>query len=170
MLTSIFIVPALKNYPLTRLQSSGGPVTEQEPKKKKRLQKPKYAKYVELLEVTDTNSQHKRARVKLMKAKQLQDFITKSIIAKRVRQNAKTVRKNVDTDETVASVLKNRPVPFFDEDRPVIFCENESVSNRLTMSAKDIDSILKSFTNFKEAVEITESGDLLTSHGLMDIE
>lgn len=163
-------MPAPTNYPLTRLQSSGGPVTNQEPKKKKRAQKPKYAKYVELLEVTETNSRHKRARVKLMKARELQSFISKAIIAKRAREEAKTVRdesKKVDVDAFKKDLGKDS---YFYDDKPVIFCENELVSNRLVMSAEDINRILKSFKNFKQAIETIEHGDLETLTGLMDIE
>ncbi|KAL5280867.1 POLRMT family protein [Megaselia abdita] len=170
-------LPAPTNYPLTRLQSSGGPVTEQEPKKKKRFQKPKYSKYVELLEVTETTSRHKRARVKMMKANEVQDFIAKAILAKRAREEAKVNRyeKKESSDIEVFSEkdldLSKSSVPsFLYDDKPVIFCENELVSNKLVMSAQDINRILKSFNNFKEAIETIEHGDVETLTGLMDID
>lgn len=172
----IIAVPAPINYPITRLQSSGGPATEQEPKKKKRPQKPKYSKYVELLEVTDNNSRHKRARVKLMKAKQLQDFIAKTIIAKRAREEAKIVREEKKTSpEVVTSDLNyaesSSIVPTFSfDDKPVVFCESELVSQKLVMSPEDVDKILKSFKNFREVIETIEHGDVETLTGLMEIE
>lgn len=171
-------MPAVNNYPLNRLQSSGGPATEQEPKKKKRFQKPKYSKYVELLEVTETNSRHKRARVKLMKAKELQHFIAKTIIAKRAREDAKVFREvkktptESDVDEFRPDFSLGRdlvPSALYD-DKPVIFCDNELTSNRLAMSAEDVNMILKSFNNFKEIIETIEHGDVETLTGLMDIE
>lgn len=171
------LVPANTNYPLNRLQSSGGPVTEQEPKKKKRLQKPKYSKYVELLEVTETNSRYKRARVKLMKSKQLTDFIAKAILAKRAREEAKV---RVSTKKSDVELVNNElrtdcsletAVPSFSyDDKPLIFCENELVSNRLVMSPDDINRILKSFKNFQNVIEAIEHGDGPSFNGLMDIE
>lgn len=113
-----------------------------------------------------------------MKPRELQAFIAKAIIAKRAREEAKTRYKNKkslesDTDafKTDLALGKDSVVPsFFCDDKPVIFCENEMVSNRLVISAEDVNRILHSFKNFKEAIENIEHGDLETMPGLMDIE
>lgn len=101
----------------SRAQSTTTTNAETQVKKKKKLRKPRYAKYVELLEgliifsyvniilfmndfyilVTDTAANERKSRVKRLKAKKLQDFIAKTqqeIIKKITNKKLKAKNKN----------------------------------------------------------------------------
>lgn len=65
------------------------------PEKKKRKSKPKFAKYVEFLEVTNSASKERKAKLKRLKAEKLQEFILKTqqkILEKRAKSE-KTLNK-----------------------------------------------------------------------------
>ncbi|XP_060666767.1 DNA-directed RNA polymerase, mitochondrial [Drosophila nasuta] len=64
--------------------------------KKKRLRKPRYAKYVELLEVTELTASERKSRVKRLKSKKLAEFIQKTqmqILEKRAREERRAQKK-----------------------------------------------------------------------------
>lgn len=64
--------------------------------KKKRLRKPRYAKFVELLEVTELTANERKSRVKRLKSKKLAEFIQKTqiqILEKRAREERRALKK-----------------------------------------------------------------------------
>uniref|UniRef100_W8B9K7 DNA-directed RNA polymerase n=2 Tax=Ceratitis capitata TaxID=7213 RepID=W8B9K7_CERCA len=157
--------------PIIRYQSTT--INEALKKKKKRAVKPRYSKYVELLEVTDISANERKSRVKRLKAKKLQEFIAKTqaqIIEKRAREEKQlrnkipqgatpTVNARLKSDELI---LKEFDVNEIDrsilesgiyDDKPLIFFGKEEHTKHIITNPDDINNIIKSFNNYREILE-----------------
>ncbi|XP_053957497.1 DNA-directed RNA polymerase, mitochondrial isoform X1 [Anastrepha ludens] len=143
-------------------------------KKKKRIVKPRYSKYVELLEVTDKSANERKSRVKRLRAKKLQAFIAKTqaqIIEKRARE-AKQLKNKISVSnvmENVTPKIKAEPAIYkqiaIDEmdhtilesgiydDKPLIFFGKEEYTKRVISNTEDIKNIIKSFNNYRDIIE-----------------
>ncbi|XP_017021954.1 DNA-directed RNA polymerase, mitochondrial [Drosophila kikkawai] len=141
--------------------------------KKKRLRKPRYAKYVELLEVTEQAISERRSRVKRLKSKKLADFIQKAqlqILERRAREDKKDSKKSkggalestqrqpveyqkIDMEALDASVLESG---LYD-DRPMLFFGKDEYTKQVVANPEEVQNILKSFNNFRDIIESLEN-------------
>ncbi|XP_017063285.2 LOW QUALITY PROTEIN: DNA-directed RNA polymerase, mitochondrial [Drosophila eugracilis] len=135
--------------------------------KKKRLRKPRYAKYVELLEVTEQAISERRSRVKRLKSKKLADFIQKAqqqILERRARADRKDKKtkgildlmqrqpveyQKVDMEALNCSVLESG---IYD-DRPLLFFGKDEYTKQVISNPEEVQNILKSFHNFRDIIE-----------------
>nr|XP_036223865.1 DNA-directed RNA polymerase, mitochondrial isoform X5 [Bactrocera oleae] len=147
-------------------------------KKKKRIVKPRYSKYVELLEVTDMSANERKSRVKRLKAKKLQEFIARTqaqIIEKRAKESKQlknktpltpiienrtvaekpkinaelTISKQIDIGEMDRTILESG---IYD-DKPFIFFGKEEYTKLVINNTEDINNIIKSFNSYRDILE-----------------
>ncbi|EDV99133.1 DNA-directed RNA polymerase, mitochondrial [Drosophila grimshawi] len=156
--------------------------------KKKRLRKPRYAKYVELLEVTELTASERKSRVKRLKSKKLAEFIQKTqlqILEKRAREERRVLKKGkpgteeaaprqpaeyqkIDIDPLDSSILE---AGLYD-DKPLIFFGKEMYTKQVIANPDEVHKILKSFHNYRNIIESMENEQQdnveadLTSFGL----
>ncbi|KRF82011.1 uncharacterized protein Dvir_GJ17831, isoform B [Drosophila virilis] len=141
--------------------------------KKKRLRKPRYAKYVELLEVTELTASERKSRVKRLKSKKLAEFIQKTqlqILEKRARDERRAVKKGktsseeaaqrqpaeyqkIDLDALDSSILE---AGMYD-DKPLIFFGKETYTKQFIANPAEVHKILKSFHNYRDIIESMEN-------------
>ncbi|EDW87211.1 DNA-directed RNA polymerase, mitochondrial [Drosophila yakuba] len=135
--------------------------------KKKRLRKPRYAKYVELLEVTEQAISERRSRVKRLKSKKLADFIQKAqqqILERRAREDRKDKKskglvdlaqrqpveyQKIDMEALDGSILESG---IYD-DRPMLFFGKDEYTKQVIANPDEVQNILKSFHNFRDIIE-----------------
>ncbi|XP_016945541.3 DNA-directed RNA polymerase, mitochondrial [Drosophila suzukii] len=135
--------------------------------KKKRLRKPRYAKYVELLEVTEQAISERRSRVKRLKSKKLADFIQKAqqqILERRAREDRKDKKtkgvldlaqrqpveyQKIDMEALDGSILESG---IYD-DRPMLFFGKDEYTKQVIANPEEMQNILKSFHNFRDIIE-----------------
>ncbi|KAH8413246.1 hypothetical protein KR009_009118 [Drosophila setifemur] len=148
--------------------------------KKKRLRKPRYAKYVELLEVTEQAINERRSRVKRLKSKKLADFIQKTqqqILDRRAREERKDKKtkggvelsqrqpveyQKFDLDTLDASMLESGTY----DDRPMLFFGKDKYTKQVIANPEEVQNILKSFHNFREIIESMGNEQLDSDFGL----
>ncbi|XP_075153749.1 mitochondrial RNA polymerase [Haematobia irritans] len=143
-------------------------------KKAKKKRRPRFAKYVELLEVTDGAANVRKSRVQRLKSKKLQDFVAKTqqeiikkIINKKQKndERSKTKSKNknktsliqpieyqkINLEALDSSVLESGSY----DDKPLIFLgkDGEIISNKIVKNPEKIEQIIKSFQNFRDIIE-----------------
>ncbi|XP_011193541.1 DNA-directed RNA polymerase, mitochondrial isoform X1 [Zeugodacus cucurbitae] len=159
--------------PVFRSQSTT--INEVFRKKKKRVVKPRYSKYVELLEVTDISANERKSRVKRLKAKKLQEFIARTqaqIIEKRAKEN-KNLKYKTPVLENVSlgdkpkinaepAIFKQIDIYEMDrtilesgiyDDKPMIFFGKEEYTKRVINNTEDINNIIKSFNSYRDIIE-----------------
>ncbi|XP_067622531.1 DNA-directed RNA polymerase, mitochondrial isoform X2 [Eurosta solidaginis] len=140
--------------------------------RKKRVVKPRYSKYVELLE--DISANERKSRVKRLKAKKLQEFINKTqaqIIEKRSKVGKRTKNKKpilnklgnrvgaistadsasqqFDIDEIDRTILESGMY----DDKPLIYFGKEEYMKRAINSSEGFQNIIKSFNNYRDIIE-----------------
>ncbi|TDG46587.1 hypothetical protein AWZ03_007025 [Drosophila navojoa] len=137
--------------------------------KKKRLRKPRYAKYVDLLEVTELTASERKSRVKRLKSKKLAEFIQKTqmqILDKRAREERR-VQKNakagndeailrqpaeyqkIELDAVASSLLE---AGLYD-DKPLIFFGKDTYTKQIISNPTEVHKIIKSFENYRDIIE-----------------
>ncbi|XP_013107948.1 DNA-directed RNA polymerase, mitochondrial [Stomoxys calcitrans] len=145
-----------------------------EPKKRKK-RRPRFAKYVELLEVMDGSANVRKSKVQRLKAKKLQDFVTrtqqeiiKKITNKKLKSSASNERscakskgksalvqpveyQKINLEALDSSVLESgsyddKPLIFFGKDEEIIY-------SRMLTNPEKVDQIIKSFQNFRDIIE-----------------
>ncbi|KNC31315.1 hypothetical protein FF38_14279 [Lucilia cuprina] len=165
-----------------RLQSTTPTNVEAaEVKKKKKFRKPRYSKYVEHLEVTDTAANERKSRVKRLKAKKLQDFITKTQqeILKKIANRKQKAKPKTTAEKLSKTVVKPastllQPIEYQKinmealdsslleagcyDDKPMIFFgkDEEMKSQQILNNPEQIQQIIKSFHNFRDIIESLE--------------
>ncbi|XP_011205921.2 DNA-directed RNA polymerase, mitochondrial [Bactrocera dorsalis] len=160
------------------VRSQSSTVNEVLRKKKKRVVKPRYSKYVELLEVTDMSASERKSRVKRLKAKKLQEFIARTqaqiiekwakeskqlktkipltpilenaTVAERPKINIEpTIYKQINIDEMDRTILESGMY----DDKPLIFFGKEDYTKHLINKTEDINNIIKSFNSYRDILE-----------------
>ncbi|EDV57302.1 uncharacterized protein Dere_GG24614 [Drosophila erecta] len=148
--------------------------------KKKRLRKPRYAKYVELLEVTEQAISERRSRVKRLKSKKLADFIQKAqqqILERRAREDRKDKKS-----KGVLDLAQRQPVEYqkinmealdgsvlesgIYDDRPMLFFGKDEYTKQVIANPEEVQNILKSFHNFRDIMESMENDQHEADYGL----
>ncbi|XP_017154229.1 DNA-directed RNA polymerase, mitochondrial [Drosophila miranda] len=178
-------MPAITATPFAhRPQTTAPTQTEAESHgKKKRLRKPRYAKYVELLEVTEQTASERKSRVKRLKSKKLAEFIQKTqmqILEKRAREEKRGLKKGkvgleldmsqrqpveyqkIDMEALDGSILESG---IYD-DRPLLFFGKDEYTKQIIASPEEVQNILKSFHNFRDIIESMGSEQQEADFGL----
>ncbi|XP_055917453.1 DNA-directed RNA polymerase, mitochondrial [Eupeodes corollae] len=176
----ISLQPSLERHQSTHSSSA---TSSQEPVKKKRKSRPRFAKYVEFLEVTDSKPMERKAKLKRLKAEKLAEFIAKTqqkILEKRAKMaksSSPKVKANAaarssaaafstsSLSTSIGSSLK-QPVEYqkIDSDvlnnsihHPAVFDEKPLIflgkHAKRIAQPEDIKNITTSFNNFREYVE-----------------
>ncbi|XP_017107338.2 DNA-directed RNA polymerase, mitochondrial [Drosophila bipectinata] len=148
--------------------------------KKKRMRKPRYAKYVELLEVTEQAISERRSRVKRLKSKKLAEFIQKTqqqILERRAREDKKDKKtktgmelpqrqpveyQKIDIDTLDGSLLESG---IYD-DRPMLFFGKDKYTKQVIANPDEVQNILKSFHNFRDIIESMGNEQMEADFGL----
>ncbi|XP_001356998.3 DNA-directed RNA polymerase, mitochondrial [Drosophila pseudoobscura] len=178
-------MPAITATPFAhRPQTTAPTQTEAESHgKKKRLRKPRYAKYVELLEVTEQTASERKSRVKRLKSKKLAEFIQKTqmqILEKRAREEKRGLKKGkvgleldmsqrqpveyqkIDMEALDGSILESG---IYD-DRPMLFFGKDEYTKQIIARPEEVQNILKSFHNFRDIIESMGSEQQEADFGL----
>ncbi|XP_055836437.1 DNA-directed RNA polymerase, mitochondrial [Episyrphus balteatus] len=154
--------------------------------KKKRKGKPKFTKYVEFLEVTNSVPKERKAKLKRLKAEKLQDFIFKTqqkILEKRAKseKSSSSSKKSINSAGSSAAAFSTssssiptkgskiqQPLEYqkFDLEvlnnsinEPGVFDEKPLIflGKHAKKDPEDIKNITTSFNNFREIVEAMNS-------------
>ncbi|XP_030382801.1 DNA-directed RNA polymerase, mitochondrial isoform X2 [Scaptodrosophila lebanonensis] len=162
--------PAAATVTAARIQSTTPTQTDAlAQSKKKRLRKPRYAKYVELLEVTELTASERKSKVKRLKSKKLSEFIQRTqqqILEKRAREERRA-RKNKSGEETLRQPVEYQKINLevldssilesgIYDDRPLIFFGKDEYTKQVVSNPEEMQNILKSFHNFREIIESME--------------
>ncbi|XP_022226016.2 DNA-directed RNA polymerase, mitochondrial [Drosophila obscura] len=163
-------MPAITATPFARPQTTAPTQTDAQTQgKKKRLRKPRFAKYVELLEVTELTASERKSRVKRLKSKKLAEFIQKTqqqILDKRAREEKRGLKKSskgglepaqrqpveyqkIDMEALDGSILESG---IYD-DRPMLFFGKDEYTKQIIANPEEVQNILKSFHNFRDIIE-----------------
>ncbi|XP_034670201.1 DNA-directed RNA polymerase, mitochondrial [Drosophila subobscura] len=164
-------MPAITATPFARPQTTAPTQTDAQTQgKKKRVRKPRYAKYVELLEVTELTASERKSRVKRLKSKKLAEFIQKTqqqILEKRAREEKRGLKKS--SKGSLESAAQRQPVEYqkidmealdgsilesgIYDDRPMLFFGKDEYTKQIIANPEEVQNILKSFHNFRDIIE-----------------
>ncbi|XP_068140133.1 DNA-directed RNA polymerase, mitochondrial [Drosophila tropicalis] len=167
--------PAITEITTTRGQSTTTTQTDALAlaNKKKRLRKPRYAKYVEFLEVTEMTASERKSRVKRLKSKKLSEFIQKTQL-QILEKRAKEERRGKKESSKMEDLAQRQPVEYqkidmealdgcsvlesgIYDDRPLLFFGKDEYTKQVIANPEEVQQILKSFHNFRDIIEGMES-------------
>lgn len=117
--------------------------------------------------MTEKTANERRSRVKRLRAKQLQDFITKTkqqILGKIKKDKPSKSRAAVQIPQPVEyqpidmeAVDSSLIADGIYDDKPLIFFGNEKYTKEVIEDPQEIQNILKSFNNFRYIIEAIEN-------------